>query len=283
VLKPERDASVAVLVPQEAPAPIVTPLEGEAVAPVRADAEAPLAGPPTPEAFPPIEPQPPEPPPAEAIEESPIRAAAEAIEESPIRAAAEAVTGRLATIFPEEPAPAEIVAEPQAEAPPEPQAAEEAPFELTAAEPDLTGDELPDLEFEAEREAPGEPNADLFAPPAANDAEAPVEPAAPVEEPEARVVIDDTAPYEFIPARVHPLPQRATEGYLSLVVMAVLGLAFMAGGLFWAVNAQVGVQPGFLTPKVVGGLASIAGVGLLSIAVYLFLQRLGAAAERDDR
>ena len=271
VLKPERDASVAVLVPQEAPAPIVTPLEGEAVAPVRAEAEAPLAGPPTPEAFPPIEPQPPEPPPAEAIEESPIRAAAEA------------VTGRLATIFPEEPAPAEIVAEPQAEASQEPQAAEEAPFELTAAEPDLTGDELPDLEFEAEREAPGEPNADLFAPPAANDAEAPVEPAAPVEEPEARVVIDDTAPYEFIPARVHPLPQRATEGYLSLVVMAVLGLAFMAGGLFWAVNAQVGVQPGFLTPKVVGGLASIAGVGLLSIAVYLFLQRLGAAAERDDR
>jgi hypothetical protein len=32
----------------------------------------------------------------------------------------------------------------------------------------------------------------------------------------------------------------------------------------------------------VGALASAAGVGLGSIALYLFLQRLGRAAERDD-
>jgi lysozyme len=270
VLKPERDAAVAVLVPQETPAPIVTPLEGEVVAPVRA--EAPPAEPPLPEPLPPVAPQPLEPRPAETIEESPITAAAEA------------VTGRLATIFQEEPAPAEIVAEPEAEAPTQPQSAEEAPFELTPPEPEPPGHDLPDLEFEAEREAPGETTSDLFPPPAANDAEAAPEPEpAAAEEPEARVVIDDTAPYEFIPARVQPLPQRATEGYLSLVVMAVLGLAFFAGGLFWATNAQPGPHPGFLTPKVVGALAGVAGVGLFSIAVYLFLQRLGAAAERNER
>jgi lysozyme len=274
VLKPERDAAAAVLLPQEPPAPIITPLEGEAATPVRADAPeavVPPAEESLPEPLPPLDPQPPEAPPEAAVEESPISAAAAA------------VAGRLSTIFQEEPAPAEIVAEPEAGAPPQPPSAEDAPFELTSPDAEPPGRDLPDLEFEAEREAPGEPTADLFAPPAANDAEAQAVQPEPELAEEPRVVIDDTAPYEFIPARVQPLPQRATEGYLSLVVTAVLGLAFFAGGLFWWANARSGPHAGVLTPQVVGVLASVAGVGLFSVAIYLFLQRLGEAAERDDR
>lgn len=280
VLKPGLDLEAEAMVPASPPAPVVTSLEGEAVRVLREDEPAPRPLPPH--------------------------------GESPVTAAAEAVTARLATVFPDEPAtPAvEPAAEPEAEAEPDvlpeearPQAdfappitvdtggdeaaePEAEPFELVP--PTAEADEPPELvieENEPERvvEEPAAP--DLFEHPSpANDARAAETPS--VDEAEAaareRVVIDDTAPYEFIPAPVQPL-QRPRDGYLSLVSLAVLGLAFFAGGLFWAVNAQAGVeQPAWMSPKVVGALACVAGVGFFSIALFLLLQRLGQAAERAD-
>lgn len=276
VLKPDLDIEAEAVVPAAPPAPVVTSLEGEAVRVLREDEPAPR-------------PLPPE-------------------GESPVTAAAEAVIARLATVFPDE--PAAPAAEPEAEAEPEalpedvrPQAdfappitvdtgGEEAaepeaePFELVP--PDAEAEEPAELvieENEPERVAEGPAGPDLFDHPApANDARAADGPS--VDETEAaareRVVIDDTAPYEFIPPPVQPL-QRPKDGYLSLVSLAVLGLAFFAGGLFWAVNAQAGVeQPAWMSPKIVGALACVAGVGFFSIALFLLLQRLGQAAERSD-
>jgi len=38
-----------------------------------------------------------------------------------------------------------------------------------------------------------------------------------------------------------------------------------------------------LGPRLVGGLAGIAGIGFFVVAVYLLLDRLGRAAERQAR
>lgn len=274
VLKPGLDIEAEALVPASPPAPVVTSLEGEAVRVLREDEPAPR-------------PLPPE-------------------GESPVTAAAEAVTARLATVFPDEPAAPAVEPEPEPElhleearpqadfAPPitvdtggEDAAGPEAePFELVPPEPAV--EEAPELvieESEPERVVEGAAAPDLFDHPApANDARAAEAPSADEAEAAARerVVIDDTAPYEFIPTPVQPL-QRPKDGYLSLVSLAVLGLAFFAGGLFWAVNAQAGLeQPAWMSPKVVGALACVAGVGFFSIALFLLLQRLGQAAERSD-
>ena len=44
-----------------------------------------------------------------------------------------------------------------------------------------------------------------------------------------RIVIDDTAPFEFVPPPVQPLDAKAGDGLLSVVSLIVLGLAFFAG------------------------------------------------------
>jgi hypothetical protein len=62
----------------------------------------------------------------------------------------------------------------------------------------------------------------------------------------------------------------------------VLGLAFFAGGVFWALNAQPAPQPGLFTPLLVGWLAGVAGVGFVAAAVFMLLQRMTRAAERRD-
>jgi len=163
-----------------------------------------------------------------------------------------------------------------------------------AAEPELS----PQLDLAAPEEAPAEPAAEpapvpeaevgpavgeLFAPPPpANDQPA-FEPADEADEAEGgRVVIDDTERYEFIPRR-EPAPPPPAGGFLSLLVLAVVGLAFFGGGIFWALNARPGPQPGPLTPLMVGWLAGVAGVGFFVVAVFLLLQRLGQAAERRRR
>ena len=61
-----------------------------------------------------------------------------------------------------------------------------------------------------------------------------------------------------------------------------MGLAFFAGGIFWATNA--GMTPeGRLDPRLVGWLAGLAGVGFFVVATYLLLERLGRASERAAR
>jgi len=175
---------------------------------------------------------------------------------SPVTAAAEAVAARLQTIFPE-PAPE----------PDEPPAGE---------------GELPELELvdvapaeEAPAEAPPEPEPEPDAPPSFL--------ARPPLTRERRVMIDDTAPFEFVPPSVQPLTPAADESPLVIAVLLVLGVGFFAGGVFWAMNGHPEPQPRVFTPVLVGWLAGVAGAGFLGAAVFLLLQRLSRAAERRER
>ncbi|MDB5417391.1 MAG: lysozyme family protein, partial [Phenylobacterium sp.] len=267
VLRPLLDAEG--LVPREPPAPVTASLDGEQVRVLRADEPVP----------------PPVPPEEEGL--------------SPVQAAAEAVAARLQTIFAEE-APAQPEPEPEPQAEPVAEellaSAEEAPPLPTAeaASVEIVFElSPPDEVAEAQRAAPpppavadeadGPPSGELFAaPPAANDAAiAPAEPALAASEGE-RVLIDDTAPFEFTAPIVQPLPTPGRGGPLSLVMLAVIGLAFFGGGVFWALNARGAPGTGLVTPLLVGWLAGVAGVGLFSVAVFLLLQRMDRP-ERHDR
>lgn len=284
VLRPLVDLDARELIPSEAPTELVASLEGDRVV-VSRDGE-PLAVPP------PIE------------DETPGRA---------VRAAAEAVTARLQTIFPEnepEPAP-EPPAEPEAA---EPEAAEphevrpQADFappittladgadEAEAAPPTVTtypqepaapeaapeGSEVPPEVPERPEEFPEElpeeiPEGALEAPAPANDASLVLD--APFEG--RRIVIDDMAVHEFIPARVAPLPRRKEDGLFAEVALALLGLAFFGFGIFWGLNARAGAVAAFPNPLLVAWAAGVAGVGFFVVAVYRLLERLGRLTERD--
>jgi lysozyme len=259
LLRPLLDADTSGLVPREPPASVAVSLEGQALRVERA----------------PSTPVPPE----EELA-------------SPVLAAAEAVASRLQTIF-AEPAEPAAPAEPQAEPEPQVETAELEPEAMPAGEDsDTVAPEAPLFEDASPAEAlaaeapetPPEIDAasaealvadDLVeaepapAPTAANDVAAP----APAAEAGPRVLIDDTAPYEFVPPVVQPLPQTSRGGPLSLVALAVIGLAFFGGGVFWALNARS--SGGLIGPVTVGWLAGLAGVGLFSVAVFLILKRLG--------
>jgi lysozyme len=285
ILRPLLDADGAGLVPRQAPAEVTAVLEDDEIQIVRTDAPLPA--------------------PAPAEDEA----------ASPVKAAAEAVAARLETIF-AEPAPETESAEGQApqsqaelsadaeeaeveEAPPL-ATVEAAPLEGEAAvaEPAFElvppAEEAPEtraalLPQSVEAEADGAPAGELFPPPA-NDAraqaaqpsaqplsEAPGEPERGEGE---RILIDDTAPFEFVGAMVQPLPHEPRASLFSLVLLAVIGLAFFGGGVFWAMNARATMVGGRITPLMVGMLAGLAGVGLVSVAVFLILKRLWLA-ERD--
>ena len=98
-----------------------------------------------------------------------------------------------------------------------------------------------------------------------------------------RYIIDDQAPYDFVAPAVRPLPERSESGLFTLVALAVLGLIFFGGGIFWASYARPAAEAHLVSPRLVGGLAGIAGVGFFVVAVYLLLDRLGRASERQAR
>jgi lysozyme len=97
-----------------------------------------------------------------------------------------------------------------------------------------------------------------------------------------RIVQDEPPRYEFatapVAARTEP-----PSGPMVIMALTLLGLAFFAGGIFWALNAQPGPQGGVFTPLLVGWLAGVAGVGFIAAAVFMLLQRIGQAADRRDR
>jgi lysozyme len=174
----------------------------------------------------------------------------------------------------------------------------EPPFALT---PPPEHDDAPD-EPEPEPEvSDGPPSQDLFdRPQPANDpaydpaqepvaepadglaSEAPAAGPAQAEDRPFRV-IDDAAPYEFVAPVVRPLPQPSTGGLVGLAALAATGVAFFAGGVFWATSATpMAGSPG-LDPRIVGWMAGIAGVGFFAAALFLMLERLGRASERRAR
>jgi lysozyme len=254
VLRPLLDREAEALVPAETPAPLTARLEGETAEVLRGE-----------------EPLPP-PLPPEGEDEA-----------SPVQAAAEAVSARLQTLFAETDT-AGSAAAPEAgaaagESAPETSGlAADPPFELQPpAETEASPSDWPP---HAETEPEGPESGDLFA---ANDAAAPAEPSTEEPEPSTRILIDDTSPFEFTAPIVQPLPAQPGGGMFSLAALAVLGLAFFAGGLFWALDARPGVASGPLTPLAVGWLAGLTGVALFSLAVFLMLRRLARGPGDEDR
>jgi hypothetical protein len=75
-------------------------------------------------------------------------------------------------------------------------------------------------------------------------------------------------------------PSSELMNWAPLAGLAATGVAFFVGGLMWSANAHEG--EGVLNPWVVGTLACLAGVGFLSIALYLLLVRLGHIQNPDE-
>jgi len=255
ILRPLVDTDAQDIVPLQTPVEVTAILEGDQLVVLR-------EGEPTP-------------PPAAPEDEEP---------ESPAQAAAESVFARLSAIFPENREPPEAAPEP---------AEDPVPFFLRApeAEPEINDEDRPYVE---EAEAEGPESGDLFSSGPANAAifdeavmdddeafEAEYEPADRFDR--ARFIIDDQAPYDFVAPVVRPLPERPESGLLTLVALAVLGLVFFGGGIFWASYARPVTAPHLLGPRLVGGLAGIAGIGFFVVAIYLLLDRLGRASERQAR
>jgi lysozyme len=210
--------------------------------------------------------------------------------QGPAKSAAEAVSARLSTIFQDAgEAAAEPASEPATPAPfedpvpfflraPEPAAEEDEP------EPTPAWDSPAEIDEDEDAAESGDPVVEL-APDGVEDPAA--EDEAGFEDGELfsrdRVLIDDSTPFEFDPPMVQPLPERPEGGLLTLIALAALGLIFFGGGVFWATYAHTAPSAGLFGPRLVGGLAGIAGVGFFVVAVYLLLDRLGRAAERDAR
>jgi hypothetical protein len=233
---------------------------------------------------------------------------AQAAPESPVKAAAASVTARLQILLaelslepakapapepaaepvhapevrPPAPAPADEPEDLRAEVPPAAEATEFAEEPATAraqfarvAEPAV---------FEHLATEP-EPAPDAAAEPGPEPSAS--EPTPVEDEPGPRIFIDDTAPFDFVPPAVQRIELEEGDGVLAVVSLVVLGLAFFAGGVFWALNAQppspLLARPGVFTPLMVGWLAGVTGVGFITVAVFMLLQRMTRAAERRDR
>jgi lysozyme len=181
--------------------------------------------------------------------------------DGPARTAAETVAARLRAVFQEEPETAEV--KPQAHP------------ERIPAEPHPQADFAPPIA----PAAPTEPAADAEGTSAVQTETNPLDSGA--EAATRRVLIDDTSPHEFVPPPVQPLPSRREAGLFAPAFLTVLGLCFLGGALFWGLNVAAG-EFGTVNPRMVALLAGGAGVGFWAVAVYLFLERLGRAAERSE-
>jgi len=152
--------------------------------------------------------------------------------------------------------------------------------EAVAAETALTDAGLPQRTTESAPGGAAPLDPSLPEPPVSAD-EAPPEPAAETvngaEAPMPRIVAQDLEPYPLEVASGRRSPRSGASEPLVITVLLALGLAFFVGGLFWAFNAEPGVEGGVFTPLLVGWLAGVAGVGFLAVAAFMLLQRLGQA------
>ena len=270
ILPPKVDYDASYAVPRQAPAPVVSPLDGE-----RAEARLDTAEP--------VVPVPPE------NDQQPTLS----------EIAAAAVSARLEAILPDEP---QAEAKPHIPAPPTETAFDVPPMPETASPepsaptlgsaypaPVITANEAPsapsDDDFalrpppelqrepaplpEPERETPA-PTAPLF------DRVLPDEPpawGAPLDEARAQGVVAS-----FDPA--FPLDQTRDGGRIvPLILLALVGLVFFAGGVFWGFSAAPDSAGGLPTAKAIGWALGLAGVACFGAAAYLLLRRLDADDE----
>ena len=249
ILRPALDIDAPDLSPATTPAQVTTTLEGERVLVLR-------DGEPTPAPSAPEEPE-------------------------PVRAAAAEVTARLQTIF-QEPVPPEAEREPRPEPEPDerrPQADFAPPIDVPEDPADVVEADLaplslspgPDSAEDEAREA-----AVPTAPAPANDAD--VEVAADVAPSAIGEAIGDGAPFAYVPPQARA-STAARGGLLSEILLALLGLVFFGGGIFWALAARATLGSMRVDPRLVGLLAGLAGVGFFVSAVFLLLQRLGRHSE----
>jgi lysozyme len=187
--------------------------------------------------------------------------AAEHLADSPVQTAAAAVTARLQSLFADE--DPEAADQPEPEPPSAAPPAEPAPVEPSPVEADIA--------------------TDAVEPPPAAEPVAEEDPPPSILRDKPRVLIDDTAPFEFVPPPVQPLHAEPDDGLLVVLSLVAMGLAFFGGGIFWALNAPAPLRPGIFTPLLVGWLAGVAGVGFITVAVFMMLQRVTRAAERRER
>ena len=107
---------------------------------------------------------------------------------------------------------------------------------------------------------------------------APAEFAEPLLEP-----VEEAAPFEPARPRARTGASRPKPGLDAIAGLVLAGLAFFAGGIYWALAAAPGPQAGVFTPPLVGWLAGVAGVAFVAIGVFLVLERMAGAAERRDK
>lgn len=252
VLRPNLDHDITGVVPRQVPTALTTPLDGAAATAERDDARQ-------------EHPQP--------------FAPGDDDSQSPATAAAASVSSRLSTIFNEPPSPGSGILPPEPRLVMEEIADESAPqaqdFVLTP----------PEEEFPTP-EAFGAPKFDYVA---ANESEPELFVGAP---PEIEAELELTEEVE-IPLKVEegaPAFARGSPSLMPAVGLAAAGVALFGGCLFWAVNMPAPQGDGAMNPGTVVWLAGIAGVGLIGVAVYLILDRLGrppiehvdAVIERDE-
>ncbi len=271
ILRPLLDMDAFDLVPRQQPALVSATMDGETVEVTWSD----------------------RPEPGSEPVEAPVEA-----ETGPAATAAEAITARLQTIFPDpgaepdEPAieppvhPENIPTEPHPQAdfgPPVTVGAEE-PFALVAPLEDEADHEAGLLIGQGADSVSDEMvGPDLFEDlTAANDLLGDEDETALDGQP-PRMIIDDAAPFDFGAVTPRPLPEQPKGSVLILVGLAVVGLIFFAGGVFWATNARPAADSPVLNPVIVGWLAGIAGVIFFAVSVFLLLQRLGQASEAAAR
>jgi lysozyme len=225
----------------------------------------------------------------EALQERPAETALEDDQQSPAAAAAASVSSRLSSIFSEplrqgpviEPAPRLVIDEPGPVTAAFPQPAAEPAFVLSPpAEEAFASPEAyepPKLELVAANESEPAVEQSLFEEPAAQSA------------PEVEVVLEPAAPEPEFPVLDEVVAEKR-PGLGPALGLAGAGVTLFGGCLFWALNMPQPQTVGAINPGTVVWLAGIAGVGLIGVAVYMILDRLGrpeiehidAVLERDE-
>lgn len=248
VLRPNIDMDAAGVVPRQTPTALNVPMDG-AKTHVERDAERQERAPAKPDG-----------------DDAP----------NPAGAAAAAVSSRLSTIFsdpPEAPAaeippppPRLVIEETPAQPAPFPETASTPPLVLTPPEEDLSPAQAPEpprLELAAVNDS--EPGLfDLPRGETAPAADVVLQPA------ESEPALDLTEP-----VRTDPGVIGASRGFGAAAGLAAAGVGLFGGCLFWAINMPPPQPSGGINPGTIVWLAGIAGVGLIGVAVYMILDRLG--------